>query len=72
MSNPSAAFLIDTLGAKRIAERVGKGQPSVSIAKRGIPARWYPLVREMCAEDGIDCPEDAFNWARPQETGTAL
>jgi hypothetical protein len=72
MSNPSAATLVESLGTKRLTARIGVKRSMVSAAKAGIPARWYPLVRELCAEDGIDCPEDAFNWARPQETGTAL
>jgi len=70
MLNPAAANLIDTLGAKRIAERVNVGQPSVSMAKRGMPVRWYPAIRELCEAEQIECPEAAFNWDR-KKAGTA-
>lgn len=67
-----AQKIIRALTPKRIAAHVGVTENAVYNVKAHFPARWYPLVRDLCAEAGIDCPDGAFKWARQQETGTAL
>lgn len=69
-----AASVIDTLGIRSIKDRVGVVETAVINAKRsGIPARWYPRIRDMCREQGLPCPPDeVFNFAaEPRETGGA-
>ena len=30
--------------------------------RKVFPASWFPHVKRLCDEAGIDCPIDAFNW----------
>lgn len=52
------------LGQQRIAERVGVGENAVYNVKHKFPPGWYPYVKEMCDEEGIDCPLSAFGWTK--------
>lgn len=60
----NARHIADTLTQRAIAQRLGLGVTAVNNAvKRGVfPASWFPVVREMCREADIDCPETAFNF----------
>lgn len=58
----NATHLKKTLTGKRIAQRVGVTESAVGNCKDTFPAGWYPAVRDLCAEVGIDCPMNAFNW----------
>ena len=37
------------------------------------PAKWYRVVKAMCEEAGIDCPDDIFSFIDPadQDCGSA-
>lgn len=66
--------IIEAVGTRRIAARVGVVETAVINAKRKplLPGRWYAPVKELCDEDGIDCPIEAFNWSRAEnEAGAA-
>ena len=60
----NASDIKKALTGKRIATRVGVSEQAVGNCKETFPAGWYPAVRELCAEAGIDCPLAAFNWAK--------
>lgn len=63
----TASDICDALGRKAIADRIGVGLTAVSNASAdgGFPAKWFAVLREMCAECGLDCPEHLFNFVRP-------
>ena len=63
-----AQALADQIGRTTIAERLGVSVDAVSVSiKRGgkFPSGWFPVVRDLCAARGVDCPESAFNWKSP-------
>jgi len=66
-SQSPAACIVAKLGQKRIADTLGVGAAAVSVAvTRGkLPPAWLPFVREMCAAEGIACPERAFGFKFP-------
>lgn len=63
----AASDICDALGRKAIADRIGVGLTAVSNASvdGGFPAKWFAVLREMCAEVGIECPERLFNFIQP-------
>lgn len=70
----SVRATIEALGVKRICECVGVGENAVYAAAAAgkFPARWYPHIRDLCKEEGIDYPDTLFNWAwGDQKTGSA-
>lgn len=62
----SAADVCDALGRKAISSAVGRGLTAVSnAAAEGIfPASWYPIIKQMCSDAGIDCPMSLFKFVR--------
>jgi hypothetical protein len=70
-SQITAETICDAIGRKVIAEKIGTSLSAVSnasVAKR-FPARWYPGIRELCADAGISCPDEAFNFILPAQAG---
>jgi len=65
--SPTAAEICDHLGRKEISVRVGRGITAVSnAASVGVfPASWYAVVRAMCIEKGLSCPESLFSFVPP-------
>ena len=61
------AEIIKCLGASRIAEAIGVAENAVSMAKgrKKFPPSWYDVLDAMCAERGIDCPRELFNFKSP-------
>lgn len=59
------------LGRKNIEARLGVTKSAIAnAASQGrFPARWYLVISEMCREEGVECPEDIFNFA-PDETAS--
>lgn len=62
MKNKTANTIIDALTPAAIRARLSVSESSVRMARQGIPARWYVVIRKMCMERGIDCPHEAFNF----------
>jgi len=56
--------LCDALGRKEIAARLEVGAAAVSNASSDglFPAGWYAVIREMCQESGLNCPDTLFNF----------
>ena len=56
--------ILETLGQKRVGRALGVVPPSISNAKRvnRFPACWFLVLREMCGEAGLDCPEALFHF----------
>ena len=70
MENSKA--LIKTIGAPNIKAALGVTDGSIRKARReGIPALWFAVMDQMCADMGIDCPKSAFNFKNPVQPGIA-
>lgn len=56
--------IVDRLGRKQIAETVRVSDAAIgnALSDGRFPAWWYRTIRDLCAEDGVDCPMDAFKW----------
>lgn len=65
MTNTSE--VCDKIGRKRMADSLGVGVTTISnAAVAGIfPARWYAVVKGFCLSDGIECPDELFNFIKP-------
>lgn len=63
----SAKEVCDVLGRRAMAKRLGVGVTQISNAsvEGQFPARWFAILRDMCAEAGIDCPEYLFTFIAP-------
>lgn len=61
--------ITDELDCEELCKRLGVRPRMINKVRhdRIFPTRWYKVVRDMCADAGIDCPEDAFNWQLPAE-----
>lgn len=57
--------LFASIGRECLARRVGVGLTAISNAsvRDSIPASWFIVVKNMCGECGIDCPEGLFSFA---------
>lgn len=57
--------LITKLGRDRVAREAKLGQQVLSraISENLMPAGWYPAIRDLCRDDGRECPEHLFRWA---------
>lgn len=64
-----AEHIADALGRKRIQLLVGRTQSAVSNAVSAglFPASWYPVIRDECDRQGVDCPAEAFRFIQPSE-----
>jgi hypothetical protein len=67
MSKHIVIAITDALGAEAITGRLGVTGHSVRHARTtGVfPASWYGPLSGMCAEVGVSCPLEAFNWKSP-------
>lgn len=63
----TAREIVAHLGQRSIATALGVSVQAVSVAvTRGtLPSAWLPIVRQMCAAEGIACPERAFGFKFP-------
>lgn len=69
----TAQHIIKTLTVRRIARALGVGGTAVykyDTPEGKLPPGWFPVVRDLCAAEGIDCPMDAFAWKAPANAGT--
>lgn len=57
--------LFAELGRDRIAREAGlKAQVlSRAVSENLMPSGWYPAIRDLCREDGRECPEHLFRWS---------
>jgi len=63
--NLTVKLMIEQIGRAALVER-GENitQQAVSRALKDelIPASWYPVVRDMCREISIECPDKFFRF----------
>lgn len=62
-----ASKIIDALTVKTIVDNTGLTERNVRHAKSTgkFSARWFQVLRDLCIEHGVYCPEDAFSWVEP-------
>lgn len=61
--------IVAAVGSEKIQAKTGKSEHSVRAAIRDklFPAKWYPVIKELCADVGQDCPLHLFNFIQPDE-----
>lgn len=64
MENFSVAKILDAVPHDIICDRVSVKPRSLRLAReRGaFPASWYSVMRRLCLEYGIECPEGLFKF----------
>tara|TARA_B100002003_G_scaffold137914_1_gene127536 strand:+ start:854 stop:1102 length:249 start_codon:yes stop_codon:yes gene_type:complete len=73
ITKPAAVRIADALGRSKIAKRKGVTPAAISAALKEVdssgaprqpkfPAAYYRVVRDMCLEAEIECPDEAFNF----------
>lgn len=64
MNKPAVDTIIENLGPEAIRARLRVSQHAVRYAKStgAFAASWFREISTMCAEAGVPCPMDAFNW----------
>lgn len=67
MNKSPVIQITDALPHDVICERLLVKPRSIRLARerKVFPANWYPTMKSICAEYGVDCPESAFNWKSP-------
>jgi len=60
----TASDVCDALGRKLMAERLRVGLTAISNASSQgqFSARWYAVIKSLCAETGFDCPDHLFSF----------
>ena len=60
---------LDSLGRTRVMDRLGVRSPAAitNAIRLGLPAKWLPVIEDLCREDGRDCPRTLFNVYRSRE-----
>lgn len=60
--------LFAMLGRAELAQRLGVGMTAISNAavRESIPASWFLVVRAMCMERALECPEYMFAFTEDQ------
>lgn len=55
------------LGQRSIAEALGVSPTAVNnaVMRGAFPTSWFFVVRDMCADKGVECPTDIFNFKAP-------
>lgn len=80
----TVADICDAIGRGLIAAtlEVRKSAVSNAVSENRFPSKWYLVIKVLCAEHSMECPEDLFAFDRlsaespvadsePQEKGAA-
>ncbi len=63
-----AQQIANSIGQRRLSKLLGVTPTAVNNAiKRDnvFPAGWYPIVKEACEAENVECPMGAFRWRDP-------
>jgi hypothetical protein len=62
-----AQHIASVVGQRRLADKLGVGLTAVNnaVARGHFPATWARVVEGVCAEKGMECPDEAFNFRSP-------
>ncbi len=58
--------ICDAIGRKELMIRldVSKSAVSNSVADGVFPSSWYGVIKTMCADRGLECPQSLFNFRK--------
>lgn len=64
--------IIRAIGRRDLATAVGVGLSAVdnALIRGTMPSAWYFAVAAICAERGVPCPPEAFNFKSPSVSRT--
>lgn len=62
----TVADICDAIGRGLIAAtlEVRKSAVSNAVSENRFPSKWYLVIKALCAERSMDCPEDLFAFDR--------
>ncbi len=57
------------IGRQRIGESLDIGATAISnaVVDGSLPPSWFPTVRRLGIEAGIEVPERLFSWRKPED-----
>jgi|GEM_PF-3296930 len=60
----TASEVCDALGRRLMADRLGVGLTAISNASvlGQFSPRWYKVIKSLCAEASVDCPDHLFSF----------
>jgi len=67
MNKEAVKSITDELGADAMCARLGVTEHSIRHARHtgAFPASWFPIVKTMAEDAGLQCPMEVFNWKSP-------
>lgn len=70
----SVREFLELVGRDEVISRFGFRAQVVSRAvKEGLfPSGWYPYIRELCEDQGVDVPEHLFRWSNVPRRQSSL
>lgn len=70
----NAKIIADTLGRADLADAFGCGATAVSnhVSAGKFPADWWPVMRKMAKDKGIDLPIDLFKFKKDARKPIAI
>lgn len=72
MEKSHAVEILDQIRADDLKHALGVKDRSLRLVRERdvFPASWYPVVKSLCAEGGIECRLEAFNFKSPSVCST--
>lgn len=66
-TTPSVVLICDQLGRKAMSHALGVRPSAISnaVAENCFPSKWYLVVKGLCEQRGLECPDDLFAFATP-------
>lgn len=60
--------IIEKIGYERLQQQLGVGYKTVNrrAVQNFFPASWLKVIRAECAAQGIECPDELFNFIDPK------
>jgi len=61
----SLSKFLDLIGRENLTARFGFRNQDISRAVRDnkFPAGWFPFIRDICGDMGLEVPEHLFRWS---------
>lgn len=65
----TVSSILKTIGRAELSRRLGVGSTTISAAAVAgkFPSAWYPTVKGMCEEHGLNVTDDMFNFRQDKQ-----